>query len=66
MTSNVDKRFPLPNQEQEFETKRELVGLFKQGPLETDRKFAERIVRAFRAHQAKQQASRSKPEQPKA
>ena len=32
----------------------------------TNRQFAERIVRAFRAHQAKQQAARSKPQPPKA
>jgi len=43
--------------ETRFETKRTLIGLFKQRPLETNRQFAERIVNAFRAHQAKQQAS---------
>jgi len=48
MTSNEDKRFPLPKQEQtRFETKRTLLGLFKQGPLETDDQFAERVARAF-------------------
>ena len=38
-----EKRFPLPKQEQtRFETKRTLVGLYKQGPLETNQQFAER------------------------
>jgi len=47
MATDVDKRFPLPNQEQEeFETKRELVGLFKQRPLETNTEFALRIWKA--------------------
>jgi hypothetical protein len=44
--------------ETRFETKRTLIGLFKQGPLETNRQFAERIVGAFRAHRAKQKAAR--------
>jgi hypothetical protein len=48
-----------------FDEKRRLVGLFKQGPLETNREFAERVFEAFRAHQAKQQTSRLKPGQPK-
>ena len=51
--------------ETRFETKRELIGLYKQGPLETNREFAERVFEAFRAHQAKQQTSRLKPGQPK-
>jgi hypothetical protein len=40
-----------------FDKKRMLLGLFKQGPLETNRQFAERIVKAFQEHQAKQTAS---------
>jgi hypothetical protein len=50
MTSDGHKRFLLPKQEQEFETKRELVGLFKQGPLETDQQFAQRIMKAFQEY----------------
>jgi hypothetical protein len=53
MTSDGHKRFLLPKQEQEFETKRELVGLFKQGPLETDQQFAQRIMKAFQDYDAK-------------
>jgi hypothetical protein len=34
--------------------------LYKQGPLETDRQFAERIVREFHEYQAKQNTARSK------
>jgi hypothetical protein len=65
LTSRDDRLFPLPKQGQKFETKRMLIGLYKQRPLETDREFAERIVRDFRVYQAKQQARRSKLEQPK-
>jgi hypothetical protein len=56
MTSDVDRRFPLSNPGPKFETKRELVGLFKQGPLETNREFAERVAKAFQEHHAKRQA----------
>jgi len=45
-----------------FDKKRTLVGLYKQGPLETNREFAERIVREFHEYQAKQNAPRSKSE----
>jgi hypothetical protein len=49
-----DKRFPLPKQERsQFETKRTLVGLYKQGPLETNQQFAERIDREMHEHLAK-------------
>jgi hypothetical protein len=66
MTSDEEKRFPLINPRQgQFETKRELVGVFEQGPLETNKEFAERIFAAFQAHQAKRQASRSKWDRPK-
>jgi hypothetical protein len=54
MTSDEDKRFPLLRQEQsQFETKRTLVGLYKQGPLETNDQFAERIVREMQEYLAK-------------
>jgi hypothetical protein len=67
----MDKRFPLPKPaSDDFEKKRELVGLFKQGPLETNREFAERVyketMKALAKHQAKQQARRSKSGQPRA
>jgi hypothetical protein len=48
--------------ETRFETKRELIGLYKQGPLEMNREFAERIVREFQEHQAKRNTARSKSE----
>ena len=57
-----EKRFPLPNQEQtHFDTKRTLVGLYKQGPLETDDQFAERIVREMQEYQAKSRQGRNTP-----
>ena len=43
----VDKKFPLPPSQEDFETKRTLVGLFKQGPLETNREFVERVWKAY-------------------
>jgi hypothetical protein len=52
----LEKKFPLPEQGQsQFETVRELVGLFKQGPLESDQEFAERVVAALqrRMHKRK-------------
>lgn len=49
--------FPLPKQEPtQFETQRVLIGLFKLGPLETQKEFAERIVNAFKEYQAKKTA----------
>jgi hypothetical protein len=48
--------------ETRFETKRELIGLCKQRPLETNREFAERIVRESHEYQAKQNTARSKTE----
>ena len=54
MTSDEVKRFPLPEPEPgRFETKRQLMGLFKQGPLETRKQFAERIVKTMQEHLAK-------------
>jgi hypothetical protein len=53
MTADADKRFPLPSEQEQFETKRTLVGLFKQGPLETNREFAERVAKTFQQHQVK-------------
>jgi hypothetical protein len=54
ITHSISPRlFPLPKQEQGFETKRTLVGLYKQGPLETNQQFAERIVREMHEHLAK-------------
>jgi len=48
--------------ETRFETKRTLIGLYKQRPLETNREFAERIFREFQEYQAKQNTARSKSE----
>jgi hypothetical protein len=45
-----------------FDKKRTLVGLYKQGPLETNREFAERISREFQEYRAKQNTARSKSE----
>jgi len=45
-----------------FDKKRTLVGLYKQGPLKTNKEFAERIVREFHEYQAKQNVPRSKSE----
>jgi hypothetical protein len=43
MISDDDKKFPLiPGARQD--TKRDLLGLFKQGPLETTQQFAERVA----------------------
>lgn len=51
------KLFPLPKQEPTpFETHRALIGLFKQGPLETQKEFAQRIVKAFQEYEAKKAA----------
>jgi hypothetical protein len=61
MTSDEDKRFPLPKQAQGFETKRTLVGLYKQGPLETLNQFAERIAREMQEHLAKSQQRTNTP-----
>jgi hypothetical protein len=61
------KLFPLPKQEPTpFEKQRALIGLFKQGPLETQKEFAQRIVKAFQEYEAKKAAnkSRSKAEVP--
>jgi hypothetical protein len=64
MTSDEKKRFPLPEREQtEFETKRTLVGLYKQGPLETNDQFADRIVREMQEYLAKSR-QRTKPSKP--
>jgi hypothetical protein len=49
----VDKKFPLPPSQEEFESKRTLVGLFKQGPLETNEEFVERVWKAYQEYQAK-------------
>lgn len=54
MTSEEDKKFPLQHQPTGFETKRELIGLFKQGPLETQRQFAERVWREFQKAEQRQ------------
>jgi hypothetical protein len=51
----VDKKFPLPPSQEDFETKRTLVGLFKQGPLETNKEFALRVWKATREYQANKQ-----------
>jgi len=57
-----EKRFPLPRQEQtRFETKRTFVGLYKQGPLETNQQFAERIVREMQEHLAKSRQGTNRP-----
>jgi DNA anti-recombination protein RmuC len=55
ITHSISQRlFPLAKREQtRFETKRELLGLFKQGPLETEKEFAERVAKAFQEYQAK-------------
>src|SRR5215469_1317429 len=51
--SEKDKAFPLiPGGWQD--EKRMLVGLFKQGPLETREQFAQRVWKAWQEHQAKQ------------
>jgi len=61
----VDKKFPLPPSQEDFETKRTLVGLFKQGPLETNKEFALRVWKATQEYQAKKrersQAKASSP-----
>lgn len=58
ITHSILRRlFPLAKQEEGFETKRTLVGLFKQGPLETNQQFAERVMEAFR-----QRTNKSKPD----
>jgi len=57
-----EKRFPLPKQEQtRFETKRTLVGLYKQGPLETNQQFAKRIVREMQEYLAKSRQGTNTP-----
>ena len=60
MNSESNKLFPLPkHEESRFETKRTLVGLYKQGPLETTDQFAERIVREIQEHLAKSRQRRN-------
>ena len=62
MTSDEEKKFPLPKQEQtRFETKRQLVGLYKQGPLETLQQFAERIVKEMQEYQSKSVQRKNTP-----
>jgi len=57
-----EKKFPLPKREQtRFETKRTLVGLYKQGPLETNQQFAERIVREMQEYLAKSREGTNTP-----
>jgi len=62
MTSDEDKRFRLIEQDQsQFETKRTLVGLYKQGPLETTDQFAERVYgETMKAYQASKEAEQER------
>jgi hypothetical protein len=49
--------FPLPPKPNpDFESVRELVGLFKQGPLETNRQFAERVFKAWQDYVTRKNA----------
>jgi hypothetical protein len=55
MISKIDKKFPLtPKTEEQFESKRELMGLFRQRPLETEQQFAERVFGACQEYQERQ------------
>ena len=64
MTSDEEKRFPLPeNNPARQDEPRALLGLFKWEPLETREQFAERIVRESNLAMARlqeQQEQRSK------
>jgi hypothetical protein len=58
----ADKKFPLPpKQSEEFESKRTLVGLFKQGPLETTKEFALRVWKANQDYLKNSQAKTPSP-----
>jgi len=50
--------FPLAKQEPTpFEKQRALIGLFKQGPLETVEEFAQRVWQGWQEHQADEKAA---------
>lgn len=62
MTSEQDKKFPLPKDPpSRQDKKRECLGLWKQGPLETWAQFEERVVQeVMQVWEASQQKTRTR------